>query len=283
VDWKTQIGPLPAGLHSTPNPYTYRFHGSPEACLEDSLSRLKALIGSLEGKLAAIIAEPVQGTAGNIIPPEGFMARIKEMAHAQGALLISDEMITGFGRTGKNFGCDHDAVEPDIMTIGKGMGSGFPVSGVITTDVISQAKPWSLPSAASSSYGGNPLASAASLATIQTILEEGLVDNSARVGRVLLDDLKTRLEKFSFVGEVRGRGLLVGFELVNDRASKAPLPKPLCEKFFVECMKRGLIMMGYAPRVRIHPPLTLTEADAREGAAIIEEALSAIASEVQES
>jgi 4-aminobutyrate aminotransferase/(S)-3-amino-2-methylpropionate transaminase len=281
VDWKTQIGPLTPGMHSTPYPYTYRFNGSPEQCLEDSIGRLKdAIQTQSKGKLAAIIAEPIQGTAGNIVPPRGFLNRIRDIAHENGAVYISDEMICGFGRTGKNFGCNHDGVEPDILTIGKGMGSGFPVSGVISTDEICSAKPWSLPSAASSSYGGNPLASAAALATIQTIVNDKLVDNSARVGRILLNALKQRLEKYLFVGEVRGEGLLIGFELVKDRSSKAPMPKPVCEKFFIECLKRGLIMMGYAPRVRIHPPLTLTEVEALEGAAIIDEALGAISGEV---
>jgi 4-aminobutyrate aminotransferase / (S)-3-amino-2-methylpropionate transaminase / 5-aminovalerate transaminase len=280
VDWKTQIGPLPTGMHSTPYPYTYRFNGSPEACLEDALNRLKELIRSLNGKVAAIIAEPVQGTAGNIVPPAGFLTQLKAIAHENGALYISDEMITGFGRTGKNFGCNYDDVQPDILTIGKGMGSGFPVSGVISTNEIVSAKPWSLPSAASSSYGGNPLASAAALSTIQTIVDDHLVENSAKVGAVLLKELKSRLEKYPFVGEVRGRGLLIGFELVKNRTTKEPLPKPLCEKFFMECLKRGLIMMGYAPRVRIHPPLTLTEAEALEGAAIMDEALAALQREV---
>jgi 4-aminobutyrate aminotransferase/(S)-3-amino-2-methylpropionate transaminase len=282
VDWKTQIGPLAPGMHSTPYPYTYRFNGSPEDCLKDAICRLKdAIQTQSKGKLAAIIAEPVQGTAGNIVPPATFLQQLRDIAHENGALYISDEMICGFGRTGKNFGCDHDGVEPDILTIGKGMGSGFPVSGVISTDEICSAKPWSLPSAASSSYGGNPLASAAALATIRTIVDDKLVDNSARVGRILLNALQQRLEKYPFVGEVRGRGLLIGFELVKNRATKEPLSKPLCELFFKECLKRGLIMMGYAPRVRIHPPLTLTEAEALEGVSIIEDALGAIAPDLQ--
>jgi 4-aminobutyrate aminotransferase/(S)-3-amino-2-methylpropionate transaminase len=280
VDWKSQIGPLPAGMHSTPYPNPYRFNGPADACLEDAIARLKDTIQSqCRGKLAAIIAEPVQGTAGNIAPPPGFCKRLKEIAQENGALYISDEMITGFGRTGKIFGCSWDDVQPDIMTIGKGMGSGFPVSGVITTDAISSAKPWSLPSAASSSYGGNPLASAAALATIQTIVDEKLVENSARVGQVLLEALQKLADKYPFIGDVRGRGLLIGLELVKDRKTKEPLPKPLCELFFKECLKRGLIMMGYVAKVRIHPPLNLTEAEALEGVRIIDQALGAIASQ----
>jgi 4-aminobutyrate aminotransferase/(S)-3-amino-2-methylpropionate transaminase len=282
VDWKSQVGPLPVGMHSTPYPYAYRFNGSPEACLEDSIQRLKELIRTqVQGKLAAIIAEPVQGTAGNIVPPAGFMARLKEVAHENGALLISDEMITGFGRTGRNFGCNHDNVEPDILTIGKGMGSGFPVSGVISNDTITSAKPWSLPSASSSSYGGNPLASAAAHATIKTIVDDNLVGNSAKVGQTLQNALRGLMEKYPFIGDVRGRGLLIGMELVKDRQTKEPLSKPVCEMFFKECLKRGLIAMSYAPRVRIHPPLTLTEAEALEGAGIIDESLAAIAPHIQ--
>jgi 4-aminobutyrate aminotransferase-like enzyme len=281
VDWKDQVGPLAPGLHVTPYPDPSRFDGSPEECMKASLAQLRELIRTqVKGKLAAIIAEPIQGTAGNVVPPPGLTATVCEIAHENGALFICDEMITGFGRTGKLFGCDHDNVVPDILTIGKGMGSGFPVSGVISTDAITQAKPWSLPSASSSSYGGNPLASAAALATLQTIVEDHLVENSARVGAILLDALKQLQAKYPFLGDVRGRGLLIGMDLLKSRKTKELLPKALCEAFFKECLKRGLILMGYSPRVRIHPPLILSEAEAREGAAIIDEALGAIATEV---
>jgi 4-aminobutyrate aminotransferase-like enzyme len=124
------------------------------------------------------------------------------------------------------------------------------------------------------------LASAAALATIQTIVGEQLADHSANVGALLLAELQKRLAKYPFVGEVRGRGLLIGIELVKDRTTKEPLSKTLCERFFHESLKRGLILMGYAPRVRIHPPLTLSDAEALEGAAIIDEALGAVASSI---
>ena len=241
--------------------------------MADCLRRLKDLIQSqCKGKLAAVIAEPIQGTAGNIVPPAGFIRQIRDIAHENGAVYISDEMICGFGRTGKMFGCDHDGVEPDIMTIGKGMGSGFPVSGVVTTDELAQAKPWSLPSASSSSYGGNPLASAAARITIQTIADEKLAESSTTVGDVLLKAIKKVQDKYEFVGDVRGKGLLIGMDLVTSRKTKEKMPKAVCEKFFTECLKRGMIMMGYSPRVRIHPPLVLSEAEALEGVARIDEA-----------
>src|SRR5205814_9544660 len=139
---------------------------------------------------------------------------------------------------------------------------------------------WSLPSASSSSYGGNPLASAAALATIQTIVDEKLTDNSSRVGETLLKALTKLQKKYAFVGEVRGKGLLIGMDLVTNRKTQEKMPKAICEKFFSECLKRGLIMMGYSPRVRIHPPLVLTEAEALEGVSRIDGALAAIAKEV---
>jgi 4-aminobutyrate aminotransferase-like enzyme len=171
---------------------------------------------------------------------------------------------------------NHDQVLPDIMTVGKAMGNGFPVSGVITTDEHAKAKPWSLPSASSSSYGGNPFASEAVRVTAQTIVDEKLVENSARVGRILLDGLKNLQNKYEFIGDVRGRGLLIGIDLVKDRKTKELLPKPLCEKFFFEGLKRGIIMMSYSPRVRIHPPLILSEAEAREAVAKMDDAFAAI-------
>ena len=174
------------------------------------------------------------------------------------------------------FGVNHDGVLPDIMTVGKAMGNGFPVSGVITTDELAQAKPWSLPSASSSSYGGNPFASEAVRVTAQTILEDKIVENSARVGKILLAGIKKLQEKYEFIGDVRGRGLMIGFDLVKDRKTKAFLPKPLCEKFFFESLRRGVIMMSYTPRVRIHPPLILSEAEALEGVAKMDEAFATI-------
>ncbi len=282
VDWKTEIGPLAPGMHVSLYPDVYRHGGSPEACLTDCVQRLKELIQTkVKGQLAAIIAEPIQGTAGNIVPPAGWIRTLRDIAHENGAVYISDEMICGFGRTGKTFGCNWDEVEPDILTIGKGMGAGFPVSGVITSDELAAAKPWSLPSASSSSYGGNPLASASALATIQTIVEDRLIENSLSVGKILQEGLVALQKKYSFIGDVRGRGLLIGMDLVANTSTKEKLSKALCEKFFVEALKRGLILMGYSPRVRIHPPLTLTETEAREGVAKIDAALATIAPEIK--
>jgi 4-aminobutyrate aminotransferase-like enzyme len=200
------------------------------------------------------------------------------VAHRAGALFIADEMITGFGRTGLMFGCNHDGVVPDIMTTGKGMASGFPMSALVSTNEIMAAEPFSLPSASSSSYGGNPLAAAAGLITIQTIIEERLVENSARIGAIFMDGLRKIAARRKSIANVRGRGLLIGFDLVTDNQMAKPrlLGKDGCVTFFRECLANGVIMMGYTPRVRVHPPLILTADEASRALSVIDGGLARI-------
>jgi 4-aminobutyrate aminotransferase/(S)-3-amino-2-methylpropionate transaminase len=274
VDWKTLIGPLPTGHHLAPYADPTRFEGSADNCREEAIKALRRVIEEeIAGRPAAIVIEPIQGTAGNIVPPPGFLREVCDVAHEYGALLIADEMITGFGRTGKLFGCDHDQIVADIMTLGKGMASGYPVSALVSTDEIMAAKPFSLPSASSSSYGGNPLAAAAALVTIQTILADGLVENVVKVGNVLRSGLEMLAKKYRSIANVRGRGLLIGFDLVSDQETKALLPKERCIDFFKRGLAEGLIMMSYTPRVRVHPPLILSTEQANSALGIIDRVL----------
>jgi 4-aminobutyrate aminotransferase-like enzyme len=274
VAWKTLIGPLPTGHHLAPYADPTRFEGSEAACREHAIKDLRQVIEQeVAGRPAAIVIEPIQGTAGNIVPPPGFLCEVHDVAREYGALLIADEMITGFGRTGRMFGCSSDNVVPDVMTLGKGMACGFPVSALVSTDEIMAAKPFSLPSASSSSYGGNPLAAAAALVTIRTILSDQLVENSATVGAVLHEGLQTLASRHRSIANVRGRGLLIGFDLVAEQKSKTLLPKEKCIEFFKDCLAEGLIMMSYTPRVRVHPPLILSAEQANSALAIIDRVL----------
>jgi 4-aminobutyrate aminotransferase / (S)-3-amino-2-methylpropionate transaminase / 5-aminovalerate transaminase len=279
VAWKHAVGPLPPGYHHAPFPDATMCDGSPEDCLSASIEALRRVVAQVpNGGPAAIIVEPIQGTAGNLVPPPGFLTRVAAVARQAGALFIADEMITGFGRTGLMFGCDHDDVVPDIMTTGKGMASGFPMSALVSTGEIMAAEPFCLPSASSSSYGGNPLAAAAALVTIRTIVEDRLVENSARIGKMLVDGLRTIAARRRSIANVRGRGLLIGFDLVADNQMPRPtlLGKEGCVKFFRECLANGVIMMGYTPRVRVHPPLVLTSDEAGRALAVIDAALERI-------
>jgi 4-aminobutyrate aminotransferase-like enzyme len=272
--FKKNWGILHPGLHLAPYadcyrcPYDMEYPGCKMFCLDFVR---KIIENNTAGSLSAIIVETMQGTAGNIIPPPEFLPGLVEIARENGALLIADEMITGFGRTGTMFGSNHTDIIPDIMTIGKGMGGGFPVSGLVSTDEITAGEPFSRPSSSSSSYGGNPLAATAALATIRTILDESLVENSRVVGDYLLKGLRGLQEKYEFIGEVRGCGLLIGIELVKDRKTREPLDKAVTRRIFLETLKRGLLCMNYKANFRINPPLVLSREEADEGLAILDE------------
>ena len=228
------------------------------------------------GAVAAILVEPMQGTVGNVFPPPGFLPAIQSIAKEHGALLIADEMITGFGRTGKMWGVDHDGVVPDIMTIGKGVGGGFPLSGLVSTDALTAHPPFANPSGSSSSYGGNPLGSAAGLASLEIITRENLIANSEKVGRAMLEKLLAMRERHPVIGDARGKGLLLGLELVEDRKTKKLVSKKKTKALFQECLRRGLVAMSYNPIIRINPPLNIDEATALEGLEILDEALAAV-------
>jgi 4-aminobutyrate aminotransferase / (S)-3-amino-2-methylpropionate transaminase / 5-aminovalerate transaminase len=220
--------------------------------------------------IAAIIVEPVQGRGGNIVPPPGFLRAVKEVAHELGALFISDEMITGFYRTGPAFAFMEDDATPDILIMGKGFGNGFPLSGVVTTEAISRAEPWGKPSGNSSSYGGNALACAAGAATISVLREERLGENAAEVGSHMLRRLKQLVERSPIVADVRGKGLLVGIELSRDGQ---PLPRAEMREIFLQLLSRGLLLMPSGSSLRINPPLVLNKEQAEAGCEIIEEVL----------
>jgi 4-aminobutyrate aminotransferase/(S)-3-amino-2-methylpropionate transaminase len=273
-EWKQGYGPLPGGRYLVPYADCYRcpfklsYPSCGLACAEFAREQIK---NSSAGAISAVLVEPMQGTAGNVIPPDDWMPAVKSIAKENGALLIADEMITGFGRTGKMWAVEHSGVEPDIVTVGKGMGSGFPVSGVLMSDELSKAEPFSKPSASSSSYGGNPLAAVAVSETVKTIQRDKLIENSRVVGESLLARIRAMQEKYEFIGDVRGKGLLIGLDLVRDLKTREPLSRKVTEVIFKESLKRGLLTMGYFPRVRINPPLVITHQQAEAGAAILDE------------
>ena len=281
-DFKHGMGPFVAGTYVAPYAHCYRcplrltFPGCGIACADEIRTIVKRQTG---GKVAAIVVEPMQGTAGNVIPPEGFLRAVQSIAKEIGALLIADEMITGFGRTGKMWGVDHEGVIPDVMTLGKGIGSGFPLSALVSTDALTAHPPFSNPSGSSSSYGGNPLASAAGYAAVSIIVNEKLAENAARVGAVMLRRLEALKEKHRIVGEVRGKGLMLGLELVKDRSTRELAPKDFTRALFQECLRRGLVAMSYTPVIRINPPLVIREEEALEGLDILDEAIGAVAKE----
>ena len=272
-------GPVPPG-HVLPFANCYRcplkltYPSCGIACADLARDQLKH---QTTGSVAAVIMEPLQGTAGNVIPPPEFMQRAQELAKEHGAVFISDEMITGFGRTGRWFACERSGVTPDLITIGKAFGAGFPISGVVAKGEIAQAKPWSNPSGSSSSYGGNPLAAAAALAAVQTLQSENVLQNVRDVGKVMLDELRNWPDRIRWVGDVRGEGLFLAVELVSDRTTKEPLAKKICDEIFQDGLRRGLLAMSYTHAIRLQPALTIDRGTALAGLALLREAIETVA------
>jgi 4-aminobutyrate aminotransferase len=224
------------------------------------------------GECAAIVLEPIQGEGGYIVPPASFLQTIREIANRHDVLVIADEVQSGFGRTGRMFASEHFDFVPDIMALAKGIASGMPLGATVArADLMS----WP-PGAHASTFGGNPVAIAASLATIE-LLEEGLIANAARMGQYLLEGLRALMDKHKIIGDMRGKGLMIGIELVKDRATKEPHPEAL-EQVEKECFRRGLITLGCGvSTIRLSPPLVIDQDQCDFALKTIDEALSSVA------
>ena len=273
--FKHQLGPFAPGTYSSPYASCSRctFHATFPECEWRCVEFLKRKIEvETASQVAAIIVEPIQGTAGNVVPPAGYLRALRRLADEIGALLICDEMITGFGRTGKMFAVEHDAIVPDIMTVGKGFGGGFPMSGLLIREPVAFAKPWANPSGSSSSYGGNPFGAAAARTTIETILEEGLVEHSRRLGEVMRAEMERWEDEVPIVHDVRGRGLMIGMDLVVPGTTTL-LDKHITRWIFDRLLARGVLAMIYNPEVRINPPLVITAEQAMGALAVMKEVL----------
>jgi 4-aminobutyrate aminotransferase-like enzyme len=201
---------------------------------------------------AALLIEPAQGTAGNVFPSPGFLEKIFAYCRNKGILIIVDEILTGCGRTGRFLATEGITTEPDIIVLGKGLGSGYPIGAVLATETIAAANVANTVGSSSTSYGGNPLAAATAAATLRIIEDEDLICNSKRVGRLFLSGLKELAKQFDFINNVRGQGLMLGFDL--DASMGTEIGKTL----FTNCLKSGLMIMGIGNRVRINPPLTFS-------------------------
>ncbi|TMB75652.1 MAG: aminotransferase class III-fold pyridoxal phosphate-dependent enzyme [Chloroflexi bacterium] len=229
--------------------------------------------------VAAILLEPIVGYAGLIIPPDGFFKGLRELCDKYGILLIADEVMTGFGRTGKWFAVDHENVVPDMMTFAKGVNSGYvPLGGVIVNAKIAKHFDtnvlW-----AGLTYAGHPLACAAGVATVNAYRDEGIIERGARMGELLLRELKSLAARHPSVGDVRGRGLFAGIELVKDRGTKEMLeawnrPAAKLQTAIKNAlMSRDVYTLNRWNMIFAAPPLTVTEDELRFGIKAIDEAL----------
>jgi 4-aminobutyrate aminotransferase len=268
------FGPLLPGVYHAPYPDTYRCplgtspDGCADACIDYIEHQLFAHLVSPD-EVAAIVVEPIQGEGGYIVAPEAFLQRLRELTTKHGILLVVDEVQSGMGRSGKMFAVEFAGVEPDMIAIAKGIASGLPL-GVAVARAGVMAWP---PGAHASTFGGNPVSCAAALATIR-LLRDGIVDNAATVGAHMMAKLKTLAATHPLIGDVRGRGLMIGVELVRDRQTRERAAEER-DAVVAGCFARGLLLLGAGKNaVRFSPPLVLTRDQADTAIAIFAAALT---------
>jgi 4-aminobutyrate aminotransferase len=245
------------------------------ACADDLRD---VIVTTTSGDVACMIAEPIQGVGGFATPPDGFFAAMREILDEYGILLISDEVQTGWGRTGEHFwGMGAHGVTPDAMTFAKGLGNGLSIGGVVARGDLMDC----LTANSISTFGGNPLSTRAALATLDYVLTHNLQENAAKQGSKLFAGLRAVAERCATVGDVRGKGLMIGIELVVP-GGKQPHPAA-AGRALEECRRHGLLVGKgglYGNVLRIAPPLTLTDAECEEGLRILSDALMSVDAEV---
>jgi 4-aminobutyrate aminotransferase len=267
--------PLVPGVFHVPYANCYRcpVSATPDTCAAECLRFLEeqTLVHIVSpDDVAAIVVEPIQGEGGYVVPPQVFHERLRELTRKHGMLLVVDEVQSGMGRTGKWFAIQHTGVEPDMVATAKGIASGLPLGVLIAR---SELMSWP-PGAHASTFGGNPVACAAAMATL-TLIHDRLMQNAADVGVHLLAAAKRLMERHALIGDVRGRGLMIGIELVRDRKTKERATTER-DRVVRECFKRGLLVLGAGQNaIRLSPPLVLTKDQADTAVGILDEALSA--------
>ena len=272
------FSPLVPGVFHVPYANCYRcpVNATPDTCAAECLRFLEeqTLVHVVSpDEVAAIVVEPIQGEGGYVVPPNVFHERLRELTSRHGMLLVVDEVQSGMGRTGKWFAIEHTGVQPDMVATAKGIASGLPLGVVIARSALMA---WPA-GAHASTFGGNPVACAASLATI-TLIREQLMKNAADVGGHLLAAVKELMKKHQLIGDVRGRGLMIGIELVRDRQTKERAVTER-DRVVLECFRRGLLVLGAGRNaIRLSPPLVLTRDQADTAVRILDEALSDVVS-----
>jgi 4-aminobutyrate aminotransferase len=275
--YRTGFGPLPSGVFVAPFPYAFRLKMTEAEASEYALEQLEYLLASQTAPkdTAAILIESVLGEGGYVTPPVSFMKALREICDKHGIMLIFDEVQSGFGRTGKWFALEHFHVEPDIMTAAKGIASGMPLSGVFSrNDIMLKLDIGSI----GGTYGGNAISCAAGVATIRAMREEQMLENATERGLQLMTGLCKLQEEYPQIGDVRGKGLMIGSEFIAEggRADKA---RPVVKQIIHAAEERDLLLLScgtYDNTIRWIPPLNVTEGQINDGLKVFEDALKEV-------
>jgi 4-aminobutyrate aminotransferase len=262
------FGPFLPEIHHVPFADPYRA-GSDEAAIAHSLGALQDLFDRhvAPDDVAGIFVEPIQGEGGYVIPPVGFLRALRELCDKHGILLVADEVQSGVGRTGMMWACDWEGVEPDIIVTAKGLGSGMPIGAFIARESVMT---WEAGSHGST-FGGNPVSCAAALATLDIV--EASLPHVQKMGDRMLEHARRLQQKYAVIGDVRGRGLMIGMEFVKDRETREPNPR-IVDRITERAFRKGLLLLGCGKSTfRLAPPLVLDEYDVDTGMGILEECL----------
>jgi len=276
VTQRRGFGPLLPGVYHAPYPDTYRcpLGSSPASCGDACIDYIEQQIFAhlvSPDEVAAIVVEPIQGEGGYVVAPDAFLQRLRDLAARHGILLVADEVQSGMGRSGRMFAIEFSGVEPDMIAIAKGIASGLPLGVAVARAGVME---WP-PGAHASTFGGNPVSCAAALATI-ALLRGGVVNNAADVGAHLMAGLKALADTHALIGDVRGRGLMIGVELVRDRTTKERASEER-DAVVSAAFARGLLILGAGKNaVRFSPPLVLTREQADAAVRIFDEALTEV-------
>ncbi|MGW8435449.1 4-aminobutyrate--2-oxoglutarate transaminase [Nocardiopsis sp. NPDC055551] len=273
MPYKHGFGPFAGEIHRMPMAYAYRWPTGPENCGPEAAAAAIDQITKQVGaeNVAAMVIEPIQGEGGFIEPAPGFLPALVEYCRANGIVFVADEVQTGFARTGDMFACDQEGIVPDLITTAKGIAGGLPLAAVTGRAELMDAVHGG---GLGGTYGGNPAACAAALASLEAIESGDLVGRAREIGELMLGRLNTLARKFDVVGDVRGRGAMIAIELVKDR--KEPNPEAVA-KVLKHCHARGLVLLSagtYGNVIRMLPPLVIGDDLLHEGLDLLEEALA---------
>ncbi|PKA13914.1 4-aminobutyrate--2-oxoglutarate transaminase [Leptospira meyeri] len=272
VPYKKGFGPFASDVYHIPFPMEY--HGVTE---EDSIKALNNLFKADidPSRVAAIAIEPVQGEGGFYIASPSFLKKLRAICDEHGILLIADEVQSGFARTGKLFAIEHSGIKPDLITTAKSLAAGMPLSAVIgKTSIMDAVEPGGL----GGTYAGNPVACAAGIAVMDLIEEEGILDKSVQLGKLLVNELNEIKKSYPHIGEIRGLGAMVAFELVENGDANKP-SADLAKKLTAKALEQGLVLLScgvYGNVIRILVPITAEESIVKEGLSIITKSLKEI-------
>src|ERR1700734_3087813 len=279
MPYKDGFGPFAGEIYRVPMAYPLRWPGGPDACAAEALNTFKSLVHTQvgEGNVAAVILEPIQGEGGFIVPPDGFIPGLAQFCQENGIVFIADEIQTGFCRTGDWFAVDHEGVVPDLITTAKGIAGGMPLAGVTgRAEIMDSVHAGGL----GGTYGGNPVACAAALGAIETMVEEDLAGRARRIGEVMLPRLHKLAETYPVIADVRGRGAMLAIELTRPGTLE---PEPAVTSAVAKaCHQAGLVTLTcgtFSNVIRFLPPLVIGEDLLDEGLSILEDAFAAVCGE----